>query len=56
MFIGQFVCPLAVLALSGALSGLDSALLVLGAVAVIAAGGVRLARPHQTADPAPATP
>jgi MFS family permease len=55
MFIGQFVCPLAVLALSGAIGGLDSALLVLGAVAVSAAAGVRLARPGRTADPAPAT-
>jgi MFS family permease len=52
MFIGQFVCPLVVLALSGAISGLNSALLVLGAVAVIAAVGVRLARPGRTADPA----
>ncbi|RSM65536.1 MFS transporter [Actinoplanes sp. ATCC 53533] len=49
LFIGQFVCPLAVLALSGAISGLDSALLVLGAVAVSAAAGVRLARPRRTA-------
>jgi MFS family permease len=45
VFIGQFVCPLLVLGLSGAIGGLDSALLVLGAVAVAAAVGVRLARP-----------
>jgi len=45
MFIGQFICPLVVLALGGAISGLNSALLVLGAVAVIAAVGLRLARP-----------
>ena len=51
MFIGQFVCPLVVLALSGALDGLGSALLVLGAVAVAAAAGVRL-RPAQAVDPA----
>jgi MFS family permease len=54
LFIGQFVCPLAVLALSGALSGLNSALLVLGAVAVISAVGVRLARPRRVAGRAPA--
>jgi hypothetical protein len=41
-----------VLALSGALSGLTSALLVLGAVSVAAAVGVRLVQPAQTADPA----
>jgi MFS family permease len=52
LFIGQFVCPLVVLALSGALSGLTSALLVLGAVSVAAAVGVRLVQPAQTADPA----
>jgi MFS family permease len=45
LFIGQFVCPLVVLALTGALGGLASALIVLGAVSVAAAAGVRLARP-----------
>ena len=55
LFIGQFVCPLAVLGLSGALSGLNSALLVLGAVAVISAVGVRLAGSRRAVDPAPAT-
>jgi MFS family permease len=43
LFLGQFVCPLVVLGLSGAISGLNSALLVLGAVALAAAGGARLA-------------
>ncbi len=52
VFIGQFVCPLVVLALSGALNGLGSALLVLGAVAVAAAVGVRAIHPTQAADPA----
>ncbi|MGY1823545.1 MFS transporter [Geodermatophilus sp. SYSU D00079] len=51
MFIGQFVCPLLVLGLSDAISGLDSALLVLGAVAVAAAVGVRLARPVGAPEP-----
>ena len=41
LFIGQFVCPLVVLGLSGAISGLTSALLVLGVVALIAAVAVR---------------
>lgn len=52
VFIGQFVCPLIVLALSGAISGLTSALLVLGVVAVAAAIGVRPARPAPLAGPA----
>ncbi len=43
--LGQFVCPLVVLALSAAISGLTSALVVLGAVSVAAAVGVRLLRP-----------
>ncbi|MBB3083636.1 MFS transporter [Geodermatophilus sabuli] len=51
MFIGQFICPLLVLGLSDAISGLDSALMVLGAVAVVAALGVRLARPVGTSEP-----
>jgi MFS family permease len=54
LFIGQFVCPLVVLALSGALGGLTSALLVLGAAAVAAAVGVRVARPGAGGAPAPA--
>ena len=45
LFIGQFACPLVVLALSGAVSGLGSALIVLGAVSIAAAAGVRVARP-----------
>ncbi|GAA3849236.1 MFS transporter [Amycolatopsis tucumanensis] len=44
MFIGQFVCPLVVLGLSGVLTGLSSALLVVGAVAVLVAGGTRFIR------------
>jgi MFS family permease len=50
LFIGQFICPLAVLGLGGAISGLNSALLVLGAVALIAAAGVRLSAPVRTTD------
>ncbi|MGY1697481.1 MFS transporter [Geodermatophilus sp. SYSU D00814] len=49
LFVGQFVCPLAVLALSGALGGLGAALTLLGAVSVVAAVGVRLSRPAPTA-------
>ncbi|PRY48706.1 putative MFS family arabinose efflux permease [Geodermatophilus tzadiensis] len=48
-FIGQFVCPLVVLALTGALGGLGTALAVLGAVSLVAAAGVRLARPTPVA-------
>jgi MFS family permease len=54
LFIGQFVAPLVVLGLSGALTGLAAALAVLGAVAVVAAVAVRLARPTAAAEPAPA--
>ena len=52
MFIGQFVCPLVVLALSGAIDGLGSALAVLGAVSLAAAVGVRSTRAGRAADPA----
>src|SRR5215210_1663932 len=52
LFIGQFVCPLVVLALTGAIGSLGSALLVLGVVALAAAVGVRVLRPTQAADPA----
>ncbi|WP_369259060.1 MFS transporter [Geodermatophilus amargosae] len=48
-FIGQFFCPLVVLALTGALGGLGTALAVLGAVSLVAAAGVRLARPTAVA-------
>ncbi|MGY1733299.1 MFS transporter [Geodermatophilus sp. SYSU D01045] len=49
LFVGQFACPLVVLALSGALGGLDAALALLGAVSVVAAAGVRLRRPTAVA-------
>ena len=48
-FIGQFVCPLVVLALTGALGGLGTALALLGAVSVVAAAAVRLGRPAAVA-------
>jgi sugar phosphate permease len=48
-FIGQFFCPLVVLALTGALGGLGTALALLGAVSLVAAAGVRLARPRAAA-------
>ncbi|HTJ38823.1 MAG TPA: MFS transporter [Dactylosporangium sp.] len=44
LFIGQFVCPLAILGLQGALGGLDAALIVVGAVALAAAPAVRAVR------------
>jgi MFS family permease len=44
VFIGQFACPLAVLALAGALGGLSAALLAVGAVALFVALGVRFLR------------
>ncbi|WP_324277934.1 MFS transporter [Blastococcus brunescens] len=51
-FIGQFVCPLVVLGLSGALTGLGAALTVLGVVSVLVAVAVRLARPTVAVEPA----
>jgi hypothetical protein len=51
VFIGQFICPLVVLGLSDAISGLGSALLTLGLVALVAAVGVRAIWPTQAADP-----
>lgn len=45
MFLGQFLCPLVVLALSAAFTGLASALAVLGAVSLVAAVAVRRAAP-----------
>ncbi len=51
-FIGQFVCPLLVLALTGAFDSLGTAILVLGFVSVAAAVGVRMIRPTQAAEPA----
>ncbi|WP_158843627.1 MFS transporter [Saccharothrix deserti] len=50
VFIGQFICPLVVLALAGAIAGLPSALIVVGAVALLVAVGVRLLRPVRPAD------
>ena len=51
-FIGQFVCPLLVLALTGAFDSLGTAILVLGVVAVAAAVAVRMVEPTQSAEPA----
>jgi len=51
-FIGQFVCPLLVLALTGAFDSLGTAILVLGVVSVAAAVAVRVIRPTQSAEPA----
>lgn len=49
LFLGEFICPLVVLALAAALTGLSSALLVLGAASVVVAIAVRLARPTRRA-------
>jgi MFS family permease len=54
VFIGQFVCPLVVLALSGVLGGLDSALLVLGGLGVAVAAVVRGVAAQASPDAAPA--
>ena len=43
LFIGQFACPLVVIALGGAVGGLAGALVALGAVSVVAAVAVRFA-------------
>jgi MFS family permease len=50
-FIGQFFCPLLVLALTGAFDSLGTAILTLGLVAVAAAAAVRLTRPVQSPEP-----
>jgi MFS family permease len=55
LFIGQFVAPLVVLALAGAIAGLTSALLVLGVVGIAAAVAVRLGSPTRSVEPALAT-
>jgi MFS family permease len=52
LFIGQFVAPLVVLGLAGAINGLTSALLVLGVVGIAAAVAIRLGRPTQSVEPA----
>ena len=50
-FIGQFFCPLLVLALTGAFDSLGTAILTLGLVAVAAAAAVRRTRPVQSPEP-----
>jgi MFS family permease len=45
LFLGQFVCPLVVIAISAAAGGLAVALVVVGVVAVVAGAGVRVSRP-----------
>jgi MFS family permease len=51
LFIGQFVCPLVVLALTAAFDSLGVAILVLGVVSAAAAVAVRQSRPTQAAEP-----
>src|SRR3954447_10570770 len=50
VFLGEFICPLVVLALRNAISGLTAALGIVGIVGIIAAIGVRLTRPVATAE------
>jgi MFS family permease len=45
LFIGQFVCPLVVLAVTAVVGGLGGALVVLGITALAAAAVVRIVRP-----------
>ncbi|CCH87754.1 Major facilitator family sugar transporter [Modestobacter italicus] len=52
VFLGQFVCPLVVLGLSAAIGGLGSAIVVLGVVALVAAGVVRASRQARAVAPA----
>jgi MFS family permease len=50
VFLGEFVCPLIVLALKNAFDGLGGAIVVLGVVGLVAAVVVRLARPTAAAE------
>jgi MFS family permease len=52
VFLGEFICPLVVLALRDGFSSLTAALVIVGAVGVVAAVGVRLARPAARAEAA----
>ncbi|MCW2634139.1 MAG: Major facilitator family sugar transporter [Blastococcus sp.] len=52
LFIGQFVCPLVVLALTGAIGSPGSARVVLGVVSLVGAAAVRAIRPTRADDPA----
>jgi MFS family permease len=45
LFLGEFICPLVVLALTAALSGLSAALLAIGIASLVVAVVVRLTRP-----------
>jgi MFS family permease len=45
LFLGEFICPLVVLALTAALSGLSAALLVIGIASLVMAVVVRLTKP-----------
>jgi sugar phosphate permease len=53
LFIGEFVCPLLILAISDALSGLSTALVLVGAAALAMAVGTRLRVGHSVPVPAP---
>lgn len=52
LFLGEFVCPLLVLALSAALGGLGAALVLLGAAALVTGVGCRTAMTRTAAVPA----
>jgi MFS family permease len=51
LFLGEFVCPLLVLALSAALGGLGAALILLGAAALVAGVACRAAMTRAAAAP-----
>jgi MFS family permease len=50
VFLGEFICPLVVLALRDGFDSLTAALAIVGAVGIVAAVGVRLARPAAAAE------
>jgi len=51
VFLGEFICPLVVLALRDGFDSLTAALVIVGAVGIVTAVGVRLARPVAAAEP-----
>jgi MFS family permease len=50
VFLGEFICPLVILALRDGFDSLTAALVIVGAVGIVAAVGVRLARPAAQAE------
>jgi MFS family permease len=50
VFLGEFICPLVILALRDGFDSLTAALVIVGVVGIVAAVGVRLARPAAQAE------